>query len=407
MKRIVFITPHYYPSTLTGSGIVVMKLAEEFAKKNYDVSIITSNALTARYWYDPFFGKKVKNKFEILHKVKVYRLPCNQLYSSVCFSLIKIFNNNLPKRIFDYLKFQASGPYLMGIYDLLSSQHFDIVHCSPAPLIMNNQVVEAIGKLKKKPKLIITPFFHSYVEDFANPILKKIFDKADVIHVITAVEGQDISKRFVISKNKMKIIPLFLDISHMHSVDELKNEIFNFKDKYKLKERKIILFAGIKGHAKGAIDLLLSINMLYKTNPEYILVAIGTDTNEWKQAKTKIDKRCVLDLEYKTGKEKEIIFASCDIFCMPSKSETFGLVYLEAWHKEKPVIVANIPAVREFIGSCGIFVQYGDRKQIIRAIEKISKNTSMAKMFGKIGHDKLINKYTFSKIYPNYSNLFT
>lgn len=406
MKKIVFITPSYSPGVLTGSGTVVMKLAEELAKKDYDVSIITSNALTTRYWYDPFFGKKVKNRFEILHKVKVYRLSCNQLYSSICFALIKIFNNHLPKRIFDHLKFQASGPYLIGLYDLLSFQHFDIVHCSPFPLMMNSQVAEAIRKLNQKPKLIFTPFFHSYIKDFANPILKKIFGKADVIHAITTVESRDISRRFLISKNKIKVVPLFLDIEHMHSIYELKNEIFNFKDKYKLKERKIILFAGIKGYAKGAIDLLLAVDVLHRTNPEYILVTIGTDTLEWRKAKKKVNKNCLLDLNYVDTEAKEIIFASCDIFCLPSKSETFGLVYLEAWHKKKPVIAASTEAIKEFIGDSGIFVEFGNTQAIIKAIKLIISSKSVAKELGEKGFNKLMKSYTFSKVFPEYLTLF-
>ena len=407
MKKIAFITPHYYPSKLTGSGIVVMKLAEEFAKLGHDVSIITSNALTARYWYDPIFGKKIEKKYEVHTKVKIYRLSCYQLYSSIGYILLKFLGKFLPKKSINYLKIVSSGPYLIGLDRTLNSHNYDVVHCSPFPLAINKQVVTVLSKMKEKPKLIFTPFFHSQLSDFANPQLKKIFQSADIIHVITNTEKNEISTRFLINVKKIIVIPVFLDVSHMHLMDELKNEIFHFKDKYKLEERKIILFAGIKGYAKGAIDLLLAVDALYRIDPKYILVAIGADTLEWRNVKKKISKNCLLDLGYKTGKEKEVIFGACDIFCMPSKSDAFGLVYLEAWHKKKPVIAANIPAVREFMDKDGVFVEFGNREQIIGAITKLVIDKNMSRILGESGNNKLINTYTFSKVFPKYIAMFS
>lgn len=407
MKKIAFITPHYYPSKLTGSGVVAMKLAEEFAKLGHDVSVITSNALTTRYWYDPIFGKKIEKKYEVHNKVKIHRLSCNQLYSSICFIVLRYFGKFLPKKFFDYLKIASSGPYLIGLSKILTSHDYDIIHCSPFPLGINKQVVTILNKIKKKPKLIFTPFFHSQVSDFENPELKKIFKSADIIHVITDTEKNEISTRFLINTKKIIVIPLFLDMSSMHNIKYFKKDILLFKKKYHLENRKIILFAGIKGVAKGAIDLLLSVNMLHKTNPEYILITIGTDTRDWIKAKEKIDKESLLDFGYVTVKEKEIIFASCDIFCLPSKSETFGMVYLEAWSKNKPVIVANIPVIREFMGRDAIFIEFGNKEQLLRAITKIASDKKLANVLGRRGNKKLINKYTFSKVFPRYVAMFT
>lgn len=407
MRKIAFITPHYYPSILTGSGVVVMKLAEELAKLGYDISVITSNALTVRYWYDPIFGKKIEKRYEVHNKVKIYRLSCYQLYSCMHFTLLKLFGKFLPKKFIDYLKIMSSGPYLIGLDKNLISNNYDVIHCSPFPLAINKQVTAILSKMKEKPKLIITPFFHSQLPDFSNPALRKVFQSADTIHVISDTEKEEISTRFLINVKKIIAIPLFLDISNIHTVDYLKKDIIFFKEKYNLKNKKIILFAGIKGFGKGAIDLLLAINMLHKTNPEYILIAIGTGTPEWNKTKTRIDKDCLLDFEYKTGKEKEIIFASCDVFCLPSKSESFGLVYLEAWSKKKPVIAADIPAVKEFIGRDGVFIKFGNKEQIIEAIIRLTTDKSMASSLGKQGKSKLINKYTFSKVFPKYISMFS
>ncbi len=406
MKKIAFITPSFYPSILTGSGIVVMKLAEEFVKLGYDVSVITSNALTPRFWYDPLFGRKIRKKSETFHGIKVHRLSCAHFYSSICFVLVRVFRRIIPKYIFNKLVIEATGPSLNGLGALIKSENYDVIHCSPSPLAINMQTVRLLKGLSQKPKFIFTPFFHSEVGNFTNPELKKVFDAADIIHVITNVEKVIIQDKFGISHKKIKVVPLFLDTEDMHDGSQLEKDVAVFKRKYRVEKKKIVLFAGIKGYAKGATNLLLAMSKIYKKNQQYILITIGTDTKEWIQTKKMVDNNCFLDLGYKVGKEKEIIFSASDIYCMPSKSESFGLVYLEAWHKKKPVIVASTPAVKEFIGKDGVFVAFDSKKQIEDAILSLSASKIAQKKFGKNGYNKLIKHYIFSSVFPKYQNMF-
>ncbi len=406
MKKIVFITPSYYPSVLSGSGVVVTELAEGFARDGYNVSVITSNALTTRYWYDPIFGKKLSHDFEIINNVKIYRLGCNQILSSFFFILVKYFNKVLPKRLIEKLKILSSGPYLIGLYDVLRDNNFDVIHCSPFPLNINQQVVDSIKDLTYRPKLIFTPFFHSQNNDFSNLSLQEIFDKADSIHVISQVEKEEMRNMFHINESKIKIIPLFLKLAGMHTIEYLSNDIKLFKEEYRLKEKKIILFAGIKGAFKGACDLLQAINILYKSDKNLILIAMGSSTPEWENIKKIVNKNCLLDFSYTQGKEKEVIFGACDVFCMPSKTETFGLVYLEAWHKKKPIIAANIQTVKHIVKDAGLFVEFGNINSIVDEIKKISYNKTLIKKMGLKGYNRLITFYDFSKIFPRYVELF-
>lgn len=406
MKKICFITPMYSPANLYGSGIVVKILAEELAKSGFTVSVVTSNALTSRYWYDPIFGKKLNSNFEIINKVKVYRTGCNQILSGFYFILVRYLHFFLPKSLFDKLRILSSGPYMMGLENILRENNFDVIHCSPAPLALNKQVSDIVKTLKKKPYFVFTPFFHSSISDFDNTELQEIFDRADAIHVISQVEKDEICKRYKISKNKIKIIPLFLKLAGMHNLADLNKDIEIFKKKYGLKGKKIVLFAGIKGRAKGAIDLLKAINILHKADKKFILIAMGANTSEWEKTKKEVDKNCLLDFEYVEDKKKEIIFGVCDVFCMPSQSETFGLVYLEAWHKKKPVIAANIPAVRHLVGSAGLFVEFGNINNIIDQIKKLSYNKALMEQKRDKGYNRLMNTYNFSKIFPKYIELF-
>ena len=70
------------------------------------------------------------------------------------------------------------------------------------------------------------------------------------------------------------------------------------------------------------------------------------------------------------------------------------------------MIAASTEAVKEFIGDSGIFVEFGNTQDIIKAIKLIISNKSVAKELGEKGFNKLMKSYTFSKVFPKYLNLF-
>ena len=82
------------------------------------------------------------------------------------------------------------------------------------------------------------------------------------------------------------------------------------------------------------------------------------------------------------------------------------MVYLEAWHKKKPVIAANIPTVRHLLGKEGLLVEFGNIHNIVDEIKKLSYNKELIKQMGEGGFNRLINLYDFSKIFPKYVELF-
>lgn len=69
-------------------------------------------------------------------------------------------------------------------------------------------------------------------------------------------------------------------------------------------------------------------------------------------------------------------------------------------------MAADVPAVREVIGKDGIFVKFGNKEQLTKAITKIATDKNMAMVLGRSGNKKLISTYTFSRIFPKYISIF-
>lgn len=408
-KNIAFITPIYLPAPLYGSDNAVRILAEELARMGHTVSIITSDALTPRYWHDPFLGRKVPpDAAKNINGVHVFRLRSNQLISSLTFILSRLART-MPIHVRNTLKLVSNGPYLMGLLEILESEGVDVVHSSPFPLNINKQVVDTVTKLEKKPKVILTPFFHSHVAAYHNRELGRIMRSADIIHAVSNAEKQDIDSIFPEVKKKVHVVPLYLPTANLHTLSDLQKDVLKFKRIYHLVGKKIVLLAGLKGKMKGALDTMQAVEQLHKDDPTIFLVAIGHSTIEWNEMKEKIHPESLLDFDYVDEHTKEVLFSACDIFCMPSKSESFGYVYLEAWHKKKPVIGADIPAVRELIADNkgGILVKFGNRRELVGAIMSLLEDTTRSLEYGNNGYNALMKKYTRHALMQKYIHLFT
>ncbi|MFH1125492.1 MAG: glycosyltransferase family 4 protein, partial [Candidatus Altiarchaeota archaeon] len=52
---------------------------------------------------------------------------------------------------------------------------------------------------------------------------------------------------------------------------------------------------------------------------------------------------------YVHSMEKYNLFKSCDIVCVPSRNEPFGIITLEAWASSKPVVATDTGGPRELI----------------------------------------------------------
>ena len=91
----------------------------------------------------------------------------------------------------------------------------------------------------------------------------------------------------------------------------------------------------------------------------------------------------------------------CDFLVLPSlRSESFGLVVIEAMASEKPAIVSALPGPTELIeeGKYGLTVKIGDSDDLKNKIEYLARNREICMQMGKSGRQKVLEKYSWSKI---------
>ena len=93
-----------------------------------------------------------------------------------------------------------------------------------------------------------------------------------------------------------------------------------------------------------------------------------------------------------------------DVFLLPSELESFGLAALEAQACELPVIATRIGGIPEVVndGESGFLSDVGDVEKMSVDVLKLLKDEDLRRAFGEKGRDLAIQRYSTSKIIPQY-----
>lgn len=96
--------------------------------------------------------------------------------------------------------------------------------------------------------------------------------------------------------------------------------------------------------------------------------------------------------------ELETLYEETDLFLLPSSKEGFGIVFLEAWQHQLPVVCGNVDASAEVVtdGVDGITVDPHDPQAIARAVRRLLMDRELAQALGLRGRDKVLREYSGS-----------
>lgn len=152
---------------------------------------------------------------------------------------------------------------------------------------------------------------------------------------------------------------------------------------------------------KGMDTLITALPRLLTRWPDVHLVLAGAgDDRGWLEdlAEKNGVNRHVHFLTGLSTSELAACYAACEIFALPSRGEGFGLVYLEAMAKGKPVIGGAHGGTPEVIedGVTGYLVPHGDPIQLATSIEALLADPAHAKEMGARGRQRAEHEYRFN-----------
>src|SRR5262249_2915314 len=98
-----------------------------------------------------------------------------------------------------------------------------------------------------------------------------------------------------------------------------------------------------------------------------------------------------------TGHDTADFYAALDLFALPSRTDSFGIVFLEAWANALAVVGAAAGGVSEVIrhGQTGLLVPFGDLDRLASALHHLLSHPDEARALGEAGRALVESGYTW------------
>ena len=221
----------------------------------------------------------------------------------------------------------------------------------------------------------------------------ELYSEADLLLAHTHFEGTILSE-MGLAKEKIKVITHGVDCGEQGDANRFRelNQV----------RGPIVLFLGRKTKEKGDLRLIHAWPSVLLKHPDATLVLAGSghakDLHELPPS--------TLDLDNLSEESKQDALAACDLLCVPSEGESFGMVYFEAWAYKKPVIAINLSVMQETIGAShgGILVK-PDPPSVASAINTLLSDPMMRTMMGEAGR-LFAKRYAWAQAVESYLHAY-
>jgi len=229
-----------------------------------------------------------------------------------------------------------------------------------------------------------------------------VYSKLSLWVTLTERMKADVLAFTRVPEHKIAVVPLGIDLSDFNPA------LYSHKQSKEAlglpPDRLTIGVLGRLDPQKGQETLLRAIPAIMKQHPEVYIVIAGDET-----AGESGYKKYLEDLSQTLGIEKAVQFlpfvdnvsrfmAALDIFLLPSYSETFGLVLVEAMAMEKPIVATNAGGVPEIIadGITGILIEPRNTESLAYAILRILNDNTLGASLGRAARETALQRYNLN-----------
>ena len=160
--------------------------------------------------------------------------------------------------------------------------------------------------------------------------------------------------------------------------------------------------------SKGIEELLSVWEHLSKKYPEWQLIIVGGCDEDYKSyLENSYSMRNVEMLGYVPHDDAIKRLGETSFLVLPSHTEGFPNVVIEAMMCEKAVIATDVGAISEILSDgCGIVIQPKKIDELSESIERLINDPQLCISIGKTGREKAKREYTVDLIFNKYSELW-
>jgi glycosyltransferase involved in cell wall biosynthesis len=227
-----------------------------------------------------------------------------------------------------------------------------------------------------------------------------IYSKLSLWISLTQGMREDVLTFTRMPREKVKVLPLGADLHQFNPAHFTKREARAF---FGLPSgKKIIGVLGRLDPQKGQEILLRAVPEVMKKHRDVLFVIAGDETAGEQGYKAHLEDVCrafaiepyVKFLPFTD--DVPHLMAALDIFALPSFSETFGLVVVEAMAMERPIIATNAGGLPEIItnGKTGLLIEPRDANAVARAIHRVLSDNVLRISLAHSARAEAVRRYS-------------
>ncbi|HZQ06660.1 MAG TPA: glycosyltransferase family 4 protein [Anaerolineae bacterium] len=395
--------------------MVFEEIGARLARDGDSVTVYTTDAWDLeRFWRADKRAVPLEN--EMYRGVFIQRFAVEYLpLSRITFPALKRSMAFLAKQQFDatpllfaLARYTPYVPSLDRALDL-SAESFHLVHTANISLDSCVYAAYRFARRKKIP-FLITPFLHLGEEEDAHvrryytmPHQRQMLQRADAVIAMTPREAEALAQ-YGVSRHKIHIIGAGVEPTTLAG-----GAGERFRAQHNI-TAPIVTYIGTAAYDKGTVHLVEAMRQVWQSQ-EAVLVLAGSQLSSFETffaGQPEVVKERTRQLGFISAQEKRDLLAATDVFVMPSRTDSFGIVYLEAWLYNKPVIGAFAGGVPDVIDheQNGFMIKFGDTTMLAARILQLLSDPELAARLGQNGHLKVLRRMTWDHQYAQVKALY-
>ena len=373
------------PNNVGGLGVACHGLAKSLTKVGNQLKIIipktpsrNENGMEVISAHDhnasPIFNEEFE-KIEIDANLTPYQNSEQYDLDLSDFNTNKLYGKNLILEVFRFAN---------RVTRIARKSDFDIIHAH------DWMTFPAAVKAKRATGKPFVIHIHNTAFDRSggnpNPseflVEKKGFNSADRIIAISDYVKKTLVSKYDIPPGKINVVHNGID-----------HEEYTVVDQKSTMQEKIVLFAGRVTLQKGPDYFVHAAKRVLEKRPDTKFVVAGSG-DMFDQVLTLAGNLGILDKFIFTGQyskeEGQRLMNMSDVFVMPSVSEPFGLVPLEAMIQKTPTIISKQSGVSEVLQNT-LKVDFWDTDQLASKIVSVLEHSPLHEQLQEYGETEVKN----------------
>ncbi len=396
--RCLHLIHRYWPAR-GGSEKFFIELSERLAADGDEVTVFTTDAIDIQHYWLP--GKeRIVAPYEVHNGVSVHRFDVKRFPRHA--QALRVLGK-LPGLTAKSL-FSFPSPLVPGMLRSIgTSQRFDLVHATALPY---DSILFTASRIAKKQgiPLVMSPFFHLGESDsddvsryYTRPHQLRLVKSSDRVFVQTDIE-RDFLEGAGYPSEKMVLLGMGINPGELQGGSGER-----FRRKHGV-IGPIVCYIGPRTYDKGTFTLVSAMESLWRGGDPSTLVLAGADIEDFRRfhekLPEKIRSKCLM-LDFIPEDDKLDLLDACDLLVLPSRSDSFGIVFLEAWFYAKPVVGARAGGIPGLVrdGVDGLLVPFGDARELALAIRRLLLDSKYAGRLGEAGRARVLSEFTWDSKY--------